>query len=210
MAMELLLVLGGMIFTLGFSAISCARSYLEVGRQRGFEEAIQEIGRGARSHCEAAGKDLSETVEKAVLAVKAAPMKRRPIVGSAFDPRHAELWKFGDQIGEASWRKGHGAGVRRKAPAEGKIRVDLSVNELLQLSWLAHLGFQHMMPNYRGFEVYRFSGEEDAAEGAVAIGKIEASIPFEQRPIADLTIQFKNRRELIEDWWQKAPAQSIA
>jgi hypothetical protein len=43
--------------------------------------------------------------------------------------------------------------------------VDLSVNELLQLSWLAHLGFQHMMPNYRGFEVYRFSGEEDAAEG---------------------------------------------
>jgi hypothetical protein len=97
--------------------------------------------------------------------------------------------------------------VRRRAPTEGKIRVDLSVNELLQLSWLAHLGFQHMMPNYRGFEVYRFSGEEDAAEGAVAIGKIEASIPFEQRPIADLTVQFKNRRELIEDWWQKERSQ---
>ena len=67
-----------------------------------------------------------------------------------------------------------------------------------------------MMPNYRRFDVYRFSGEEDAAEGAVAIGKIEASIPSGQQPIADLTVQFRNRRELIEDWWQKAPAQSIA
>jgi len=57
------------------------------------------------------------------------------------------------------------AGIRRKAPAEGKIRVDLSLTELLQLSWLAQLGFQHMMPNYRGFEIHRFSGEEDAWEG---------------------------------------------
>ena len=58
--------------------------------------------------------------------------------------------------------QGHRAGVKRKAPAEGYIRVDFSVTELLQLSWLAHLGFQNMMPNYRGFEIHRFSGAEDA------------------------------------------------
>jgi hypothetical protein len=40
----------------------------------------------------------------------------------------------GDAIGDACWRKGHAAGIRRKAPAEGKIRADFSLNELLQLS----------------------------------------------------------------------------
>jgi hypothetical protein len=64
--------------------------------------------------------------------------------------------------------------VRRKAPAKGKIRVDLSLNELLQLSWLAHLGFQHMVPN-RGFEMHRFTGEQDALEGTFALGKIESA-----------------------------------
>src|SRR5476651_2453232 len=47
---------------------------------------------------------------------------------------HAQLWIVGDAIGDACWRKGHAAGLTRKAPTEGKIRVDFSLNELLQLS----------------------------------------------------------------------------
>src|ERR1700733_14604093 len=98
--------------------------------------------------------------------------------------------------------KGHAAGIRRKAPAEGKIRADFSLNELLQLSWLAHLGVQYMMPNYRGFEIHRFGGEEDALKGAIAIGKIEGAIPAKMRPFTDLGVQLKNRQKLINDWWQ--------
>ena len=106
--------------------------------------------------------------------------------------------------------KGHGAGMRRKAPAEGKIRADFSLNELLQLSWLAHLGFQHMMPNFRGFEIHRFNGHDDAEEGAIAIGKIERAIPANSRPFADPSEQLKNRQKLISEWWLKTPDRQSA
>jgi hypothetical protein len=59
-----------------------------------------------------------------------------------------------------------------------------------------------MMPNYRGFEVHRFSGEADAREGAAAVGKIEGVIPAKERPFGDLSVQFKSRQKLIGDWWQ--------
>ncbi|MFY9954458.1 hypothetical protein [Bradyrhizobium sp.] len=140
-------------------------------------------------------------------AVKAVSQKRRRTGTQTTDPYHAQLWILGNAIGEACWLKGHASGIRRKTPAEGKIRIDLSINELLQLSWLAHLGFQHMMPNYRSFEIYRFSSEEDAQEGARAVGKIEGVIPAKDRPVADLTVHFKSRQKLVGDWWQASPDQ---
>jgi hypothetical protein len=202
---EILLLLGGLIAALAILSLSCARSYFEKGRRQGMEEAIREMARGLTSHCQLEAGELPVGVEKAMSKLKtvALSQRRRSATGTRpADPYHAQLWVLGDAIGEACWLKGHGAGVRRKAPAERKIRVDLSVNELLQLGWLAHLGFQHMMPNYRGFEAYRFSGEEDALEGAHAIGRIEAVIPAKQRPIADLSVNYKSRQKLISDWWQ--------
>ena len=98
---------------------------------------------------------------------------------------------------------GQAAGVRRKAPANGMIRVDLSSKELMRLSWLAHLGFQHMMPNYRSFEIHRFTGEEDALESTLAVGKIESAIPAQERPFAE--VQLKTRQKLIRDWWHAVP-----
>jgi hypothetical protein len=62
-----------------------------------------------------------------------------------------------------------------------------------------------MMPNYRGFQIHRFSGEEDAQEGAKAVSKIEGAIPAKDRPFADLVVQFKSRQKLITDWWQAIP-----
>jgi hypothetical protein len=126
------------------------------------------------------------------------------------DPYHAQLWVVGDAIGQACWLKGHASGIRRKAPAKGQIRVDLSLNELLQLSWLAHLGFQHMMPNFRGFEIHRFSGQDDAQEGARAVGKIESVIPANKLPFADFSVQLKDRQRLISDWWQTTPVRLTA
>jgi hypothetical protein len=172
---------------------------------RVLEEATREIGRGVSAHYELDRGVVPIAVAKAMAAVQAVSQKRRRRTGTkTTDPYHAQLWILGDAIGEACWLKGHASGIRRKAPAEGKIRVDFSLNELLQLSWLAHLGFQHMMPNYRGFEIYRFSSEEDAREGALVAGKIEGAIPAKDRPVADLTVQFKNRQKLISDWWKPA------
>lgn len=200
--MDVLFVLAGLQVALIFAGWSCAKSYFDKGRLRGMEETLREISRGISSHCELEGNIVPERAAKAIKALEAISGKRRKTGKGSTDPYHAQLWVVGDAIGEACWLKGHAAGIRRKTPAEGKIRVDLSLTELLQLSWLAHLGFQHMMPNYRGFEIHRFSGEEDAREGANVIGKIESVIPAKDRPFADLLDQFKSRQKLICDWWQ--------
>jgi hypothetical protein len=203
---DFLLVLVVLVAGLMAVAWSCARSYFERGRRQGMEEAMREMARGVSSHCALEGAEVPASVEEAMAAVKALGARRRSARrrGST-DPYHAQLWVLGDAIGEACWLKGHGAGMRRRTPAEGKIRVDLSVNELLQLGWLAHLGFQHMMPNYRGFDSYRFDSEKEALEGVRAISRIEAAVPVAERPVADLAIQFKNRQKLICDWWQVTP-----
>jgi hypothetical protein len=201
-AVEILFILGGMHLALALAVLSCARSYFEKGRRRGMEEATRELARGVNSHYEAHGSAASERLEAAFNGMNKITGKAR---NGLADPYHAQLWVLGDAIGEACWLKGHAAGLRRKAPAEGKIRIDLSLNELLQLSWLAHLGFQHMMPNYRDFEIHRFSGEDDAGEGALAVSRIESAIPVSARPFADLSAQLKRRQRLISDWWQDAP-----
>lgn len=201
-AVEVLVLLGGLVGLLLILAISSARSYFEKGRRQGMEEAIREMARGMTSHCQLDGGGLPIGVEKAMSALKAvSTSERRRSAKRWREAYHGQLWILGDAIGEACWLKGHGAGVRRKAPTAGHIRLDLPVNELLQLGWLAHLGFQHMMPNYRGFEIFRFGSEEDAQEGARAIGKIEAVIPAKARPVADLSATYKVRQKLIRDWW---------
>jgi hypothetical protein len=206
--LDILLILGGLEVALIVAGWSCAKSYFGKGRLRGLEEATREISRGISSHYELEGRVIPERVAKAIRALKAVAAKPRQIGIGSTDPYHAQLWIVGDAIGEACWLKGHAAGIRRKAPAEGKIRVDLSLTELLQLSWLAHLGFQHMMPNYRGFEIHRFSDEEDARDGAKAVGKIESIIPAKERPFTDLSTQINSRQKLICDWW-RAPADRL-
>jgi len=207
---DMLWVLGGLLTALVVACWHCARSYFDRGRLRGMEEATREIVRGIGSHYELEGQNVPERVATAMKAAKAVSSKCSKLKNGETDPFQAQLWILGDAIGEACWLKGHAAGLRRKAPAEGRIRVDLSLNELLQLSWLANLGFQNMMPNYRGFEIHRFSGEEDAQEGAMAVRKIEGAIPAAARPFKDLSVQLAGRQKLISDWRQKAPARLSA
>ena len=204
-AVDILFTVMGLLVALVVAVWSCAKSYFENGRFRGAEEATGEILRGITSHYELQGQAVPDSVANALKALNAVSDKRRKMGRVLTNPYHAQLWILGDAIGEACWLKGHTAGIKRKAPAEGKIRVDLTLNELLQLSWLAHLGFQHMMPNYRGFEIHRFNGKEDAQEGAKAVSRIEAAIPAKERPFADLSAQFNGREKLISDWWEPLP-----
>jgi hypothetical protein len=208
--MDILFLIGCLFAGLILSAFSCARSYFEKGRVRGMEEATREFTRGLSSHYELEENAAPERVGLALKGLAVASRKAATSSKRLADPYHAQLWILGDAIGEACWLKGHAAGIRRKTPEEGRIRVDLSITELLQLSWLAHLGFQRMMPNFRDFEIHRFSGAEDAQEGAWAVSKIECAVPVKQRPFADLSIQLKRRQELISDWWQSVPGQLSA
>jgi hypothetical protein len=167
------------------------------------QDAAQEMIRGISSHCELEGRGVPDSVTKAVANLKT--LSARNLAPTSKDPYEARFWVFGDAVGDACWRKGHASGLKKREPAEGKVRIDLSLNELLQLSWLAHLGFQHMMPNFRGFEIHRFSGAQDAEDGSRAIGRIEAAIPASNRPFGDLPAQLKRRQKLIVGWWDAAP-----
>jgi hypothetical protein len=208
--LDILLLVGGLTMALVVAGWLSAKSYFEKGRLRGMEEATSEIIRGLRSHYELAGQTIPERVAKAVDEIKMASKRRWKASKRATNPYHAQLWIFSDAAGEACWIKGHAAGVRRKAPAEGKLRMDLTLNELLQLSWLAHLGFQSMMPNYRSFEIHRFNDEEDALEAAKAVSRVECAIPPNARPFADLSVQLRARQKLIRDWWQGGPRRLTA
>ena len=201
--MDILLVLCGLLAAFVIASFTCARSYFAEGRLLGMQEAVRELNRGISAHYELDGQVVPERVAIALKAFYS--VFERPCIKKSTASYYAQLWIVGNAIGEAIWIKGHAAGVRRKAPTQGKIRVDFSLAELLQLSWLAHLGFQHMMPNYRGFEIHRFSGAEDACEGARAVAKIEAIIPAKERPFADFSAQAKGRQKLICDWWQEVP-----
>jgi hypothetical protein len=208
---DIFLVLCGLLVALAVAGLSCARSYFEKGRLRGVEEATREILRGMSLHYELEeGRTVPENVVKALKAVSVASHKQRKRRSSTPDPYDASLSSLGFAVGEACWLKGHRAGVRRKAPADGKVRLDLSLDELQQLSWLAHHGFQHMMPNYRSFEIFRFSDAEEAEAGAKAVSKIECAIPAKNRPFADLTVQYKKRQKMICDWWPVTPSQLTA
>jgi hypothetical protein len=87
---------------------------------------------------------------------------------------------------------------------DDRIRVDLSLDELLHLTSLAHLGFRKMMPNDRGIEMQRFAGEEQAREVARVLEKLEWAVPELQRPVE----RTANRRGLIGHWWP--PERKIA
>src|SRR4051812_33772716 len=112
-AVDILLMLGGLLLALVVAGWSSAKSYFEKGRLQGLEEATREIARGISSHYETEGQAVPAGVAKALKAVKAVSGKRfKPRAGTT-DPYHAQLWILGDAIGEACWLKGHAAGVRR-------------------------------------------------------------------------------------------------
>lgn len=193
--MVILAVLVVLLALLLVSTWSSARSYFLKGRLAGMEEATGEVIRGIRSHYESAGEAPPDQVTKALEAIKSFA----PGASSEKSIRRyqARLWIFGDAVGSACWRKGYDACRLQLAPAPDKIRVALSLAELLQLTSLAHLGFKKMMPNDRGIEMHRFDGEQHALAGNRAVERLEQAIPEQQRPFDHAD----NRQALIRHWW---------
>jgi hypothetical protein len=197
--MVMLAVLSVLLTILLVSTWSSARSYFAKGRLKGMEEATLEIIRGIDSHYQTAGQAAPDHVTRAIEAVRS--FARGASHEKSIDRYQARLWIFGDAIGAACWRKGYDACKQEMTPGPDKIRVELSMGELLHLSWLAHLGFRKMMPNDRGIEMHRFNGEDDARDGNRAIERLELAIPARHRPFDDPLAQSANRYELIQHWW---------
>jgi hypothetical protein len=198
-------VLLGLFAACVFAAWSCGYSYFEKGRIRGIEEAVRELQTGMASQL---GTEPAPDIQKAMTNLRNSLVRHSERRVADTKLIHADLWVLGAALAEACWLKGHGVGVRRKAPAEGQIRIDLAVTELLQLGGLANLGFQHMMPNVRIIDARRFTGEDDAFDASRSITKVEAAIPKKYRP--DLLRQAESRECLIQDWWHPITPKATA
>ena len=193
--MDILVVIIVLLMVLFAATWSSARSYFLKGRLAGMQEATREIIRGIGSHYELAGRQPPEHVTRAVEAIKSfAP---GPGCEKNVHRYHARLWIFGDAVGAACWRKGYDACKLRMAPRDDKIRIDLSISELVHLTSLAHLGFRKMMPNDRGIEMHRFVGEQQALAGTSAVERLEQAIPETHRPAG----YSATRQSLIQQWW---------
>lgn len=186
----------GLFATLALASLSCGRSYYQRGKITGMREAVRELQIGMTRPL---GTKPSPEIDQALKAYHQALDRAQRKKAFDSSPIHSELWVLGSALAEECWLNGHGAGVRRKAPEKGKIRVDLTLSELLHLGGLANIGFQHMMPNARIIDIRRFTGSDDALEASRSISKIEATIPNRFRP--DLILQVESRESLIEDWW---------
>jgi hypothetical protein len=193
--MDILAVLILLFMLLLASAWSSAKSYFTSGRLAGMEEATREIIRGVGSHYELAGQVAPDQVTKAVDAVKT--FARSAHYEKSIYRYQARLWIFGDAIGGACWRKGYETCKLEMTPRDDKIHVALSMNELLHLTALAHLGFKKMMPNDRAIEMHRFSDEQHAREGAHAVERLERAIPEKHWP----SQHSASRQALIRNWW---------
>ena len=193
--MDILAVILVLLFVLFFATWSAARSYFLKGRLAGMEEATREIIRGIGCHYIVPGEAPPEQVTKAIDAIGSFA---RGVGGEKSILRfQARLWIFGDAVGAACWRKGYTACKRQMTPAEGRIRTDLSIGELLHLGSLAHLGFRKMMPNDRGIEMPRFDDENHALAVAWAVERLEQAVPEPLRPFDHAD----NRQALIRHWW---------
>jgi len=194
--MDILLVIIVLLVLLLASTWSSARSYFIKGRLAGMEEATIEIIRGVRSHYELAGQTPPDDVTKAVEAVRT--FARAANYQKNIDRYQARLWIFGDAVGAACWRRGYDVcKLQMTPPRDDKIHFALSIDELLQLTSLAHLGFKKMMPNDRGIEMLRFCDEAHALQGTRAVERLERAIPAPHRPVEHSA----SRSALIRNWW---------
>lgn len=201
--MGILSVAGVLLVALLAAGWSCSRSYFGLGCRRGVARATDELLRGLQPHLGTRDAAVPASVIKALDKSK----KIAADPNCRFEPA---LWDVGNAAGEACWRNGYLEGVKVGAIPTDMIRLDLTLAELQQMSWLAHLGFLHMMPNYRGFEVHRFSGPDEAFQGARSVGILECALPKAERPFADIKTQIMGREKMVSDWWPAPATREVA
>jgi hypothetical protein len=97
----------------------------------------------------------------------------------------------------------------------GKIRVDLSVSELMQIRWLAHFGFEHTMWNTwdpegakpRSHTHAVFKDRLDAQRATEAIDTLESRVPKERGDSDERYAGALDRERMIRERWHPESAQ---
>jgi hypothetical protein len=141
------------------------------GKLDGMRSASSELAKGVSSHYEHEGEECHEY--------------------------EIGLWNLGSAMGEACWQKGFDAGQQWTKPEDGEIRIDLSVEELMNVRLLAHRGFEDCMIDRDG----GFENVQQAEKAPSAIEKVEFHIPRKMRQDDDPHALSFNRATMIWNRW---------
>ncbi len=148
------------------AAVSMVRGWLAKVRLDGMREVVDTIIRNASHHYERPGEPLPEEIEKAIDDLHAGVKRRKN------DRERGDAYRVGaavllDRMGQAGVDRGFKSGQDWSEPRDGEYRIDMPIENWRRIRYLAHIGFQHQMPNYERMLHFPFDSEEDALEGLV-------------------------------------------
>ena len=194
------LFVAGVWVVAAVAVIGIARWMYYKGRFYGMQEGAQEMSIGMSGHYEREGEEFPELVTEAIDRLKERVSTVRSEKGKG-DAYRLGLSDLARAIGNAVYGKGFDDGCIAR---EGEVRIDFTTKELADLSWMAHYGFENMMPNYMSIPKHRFENEENALAAARAIDKLEGYLPKEFRDPGEPYAIAGNRQQLI---WEQWPSQ---
>ncbi len=157
------------------AAVSMVRGWLAKVRLDGMREVVDTIIRNASHHYERPGEPLPEEIEKAIDDLHAGVKRRKN------DRERGDAYRVGaavllDRMGQAGVDRGFKSGQDWSEPRDGEYRIDMPIENWRRIRYLAHIGFQHQMPNYERMLHFPFDSEEDALQSEAAIEKLEFAI----------------------------------
>ncbi|SIO00219.1 hypothetical protein SAMN05443247_01317 [Bradyrhizobium erythrophlei] len=179
-------------------------SRYQAGRLAGIREATADISRACSYHYEVKDQPLPEKVEKA-LDYMAGALKRGKGDKGKGDLYTLGAATLGDAMGEAAWQKGFAAGQEWTDPRAGELRVDMPKDYWRRIQYLAHIGFQHQMPNYERMIHFPFEREDDAMESERAIEKLEYAINHRESD-PEYSDSLSRNMLIWQQWPSEAPA----
>lgn len=174
------------------------------GSRAGLSEASRFIVEGFSLEVEPKSRSKAyEEVSKAYNEVKerlkrihSLPLTSR---GSLRELRCVEL---GRAIARSAIAEGAEMQHTWTAPNSGKIRVDLTFQELKDIHWLAHYGFEHMIWSTK--EAFTFRDEEDATQATRAVSQLERLLPKNPDDSDPYALSFNRETMIWERWPSKA------
>jgi hypothetical protein len=196
MESNVVMILAGAALVI-FIAFARYRAGLARGRFLGMQAASAELSRGVSANYEREGEPLPEGVSKILDEIKVA-LVRAKTWDEKYDAYRVRLWTFGNEMGEASAGRGFDQGQDWMQPRKGELRVDLTVQELLDLNFAAHVGFERRM---EPGDYLAFREKKEAQRVTDAIERFERNVPKEYRdPDEPYALSF-NRQTLIWNRW---------
>ena len=167
-------------------------------------EAAHSLIVGVSRHFEKKDEPIPERVAQAVddMKKRVGDIKNWEAKCSQYE---IKLVQLGDRMGEACWQDGEEHGVRFADPSKGETRIDLTPQDISNLHWLAHYGFEHMIWKTSS---HAFKDEADARRATRAIEKLHRHLPKDQIDESDPYALAINRDMMIWETWPTEPEKS--